>query len=184
MDMISQIEMEDGVAAYSKLRDRVEEVGRAVAQMRHVFRGVEPERWDLHLWEIRLEGESRRGMEHLNDATVRVKFSTAWENRPDAPEDEHRGEEAAYGGPDEYLTREIKFPRRYLLSEDWLDEEIENSQRLADIATIIRAEQCEARVKRLTEELEKAHEELEAYKREIVKVNERGLQAKKLASLA
>lgn len=118
MDMITKIEIQDAIANFKKVQDRVSEVAFMVANSMREFAGVESDLWRVDNFSFS-SGNPGAGIE----PQCHVLFSVHWSDRPVT---------AKYGDPEidddgftassEYLHRHITFPTRYLTTDDWVPE--------------------------------------------------------------
>lgn len=106
LDLVSQGEMEAAVSNYSRVALRVEHVAKVIANLEEEFRRVEEYKWGVKDWHIDLRNYDKN-MDHLNKVTVAVNL---YANR-----------KADDDGADN-ITRRIQFPRKYLVSDNWLEE--------------------------------------------------------------
>lgn len=131
LDLISQQEMEQAVNSYARVALRIEHVAKIVANIEEALRGVEKYEWRVKDWRIDLK-DYLRDKTHLNDMTVTVDLVARRREELDEYErglhEYERGLQDRliyrpdyYDDPD-YISRRVEFPRRYLLSDDWIEE--------------------------------------------------------------
>jgi hypothetical protein len=127
IDLITQLQLKDGLAAHSLVFGRVSEVARAVGRITRDLENWEGKCWVLESFSIDMRESYPDGMQHQIKMQVQARFRLEFEARPIT---------VKYGDPrddesDEYsrqpdITRTVRFPRRYLLTNGW-EAEVEEA---------------------------------------------------------
>jgi hypothetical protein len=164
-DMVTLLQLQDAVANAKLVEKRVAAVGRRIMGLAPEVEGDRERRWTFVSYRLNLK-EPPQGMDHLSETAVSATFRTEWHSRPVTakygdPEDDPCSE---YEASNEFLTRRVTFPYRYLITEGWEDEVLQKNARWQAWLLDSRLEQRERRLAERESEIAAARAELEADK--------------------
>lgn len=164
MDMITRVQLEDAIYNHQLVTNRIKEVAIKVAFLDKVMNLDRSRTWMLDRYILRVQDEFRPGMEHQQESTVTVTLSCAWHSRPVTEEfgDPRNDDEDAdcYGRESHRMTRDVRFPYQYLLTDDWEAEAERKAEAYA-------ARWANQQVKQLSNNLNSKNAEVEAIQKSL-----------------
>lgn len=178
LDLVSQGEMESAVNSYARVTLRIEHVAKVVANLREEFRGVEKYEWYVGDWRIDLR-DHEKSMTHLNEMTVTVDLHASRKGEGDEHEDRlatmYRGGSIDDGR--DIIKRRVEFPRRYLLTDDWIEEAKAKAaaSRMWWLKRWI--EELPEGIRKLEEQVEETRQKLNDYRTELQELRDKGYRA-------